>query len=234
MGDSKIQMSSFVRWITENDKFIIAASTLMMTIFTGILVVCNIYLYNSSEKAANAAKTSADAALIQASAVRANLSLDIDVHPFNKDNIDIETRPSRDIAFWTLTAVFKNVGGTDARDVKGAARIDIVGIDKPISPDTIPAIPCPIDPPTFDNNTISTIVTPGSRYSLLSSAMTVNQARAASGENARIAILFEGYVEYRDIFPENKYHHYLWCDIVAPNNIEKSEFSFINKRRFAD
>jgi hypothetical protein len=123
-GDSKIQISSFVRWVAANDKFIIAASTVIMTIFTGILVLCNIYLYNASEKAADAAKTSADAALIQASAVRANLSLDINVHPFNKDNIDIEAPSSKDVAFWALTPVFKNVGGTDARDVKGEARID--------------------------------------------------------------------------------------------------------------
>jgi len=232
--DRKIQMSNFVRWVAKNDKFIVAASTLMMTIFTGILVICNIYLYNSSEKSATAAKTSADAALIQASVVRANLSLDINVHPFNKDNIDIETSSSKDIAFWTLTAVFKNVGGTDARDAKGAARIDMVSIDKPISLDTIPTIPCPNDAPTFDNNTISTIVTPGSSYSLMSSVMTINQARAASGQNARIAILFEGYIEYKDIFPGNQYHHYMWCDLLCPNNVEKSEFSFINKRRFAD
>jgi hypothetical protein len=68
----------------------------------------------------------------------------------------------------------------------------------------------------------------------MASEMSIGQARAASGKNAKIAILLEGYMEYKDIFPGNKYHHYAWCDLVVPNNVEKSEFSFFNKRLFAD
>jgi hypothetical protein len=205
-----------------------------IALFTAVLAVVSYLQWQALRSTDKATHELAESALMQLSTLRPNLSFDVTVRPFDKDNKEISALPSNAIAFWQITPTFKNIGGTDARNVKGAARLLMANVDKALAPMDRINIPCPLPSPTFTPDSVNNIVTPGSAYSLLSPTVTIDQVRSASGEFAKEGILIEGYVEYNDIFPGTNLHHYIWCDLMFPNDIENSKFSFFNRGRSAD
>jgi hypothetical protein len=127
---------------------------------------------------------------------------------------------------------FKNVGGTDARGFTGWFDLEVVHLNRPMTADERIRLPCPpYSPPTLHSDT-GGVITPGTYGKLLAKKLTFQQAYDASQPTAEYVIFFYGLAKYTDIFGGP--HHYQWCDLEFPNDIQKSQFSHFDRGRSVD
>jgi hypothetical protein len=128
---------------------------------------------------------------MQAAVVRANLSYEPAIQAFNKYGEEIKPPATGDISYWLITPHFKNIGGTNASNFKGGFNIDI---DHQVN--IWPASErikkkCSLPSHSFDPNDHGGVIYPGSSFSLMSKPLSIEQARAASGDDAKTLYFYQ-------------------------------------------
>jgi hypothetical protein len=137
--------------------------------------------------------------------------------------VKVAQRDNKIIA-WEVNPMWKNVGGTDARDVYSWWNIRLFEPDMPPDFDSARL-------PVADTHPTSTsTIGPGGGFFQEAGYLSLADAQKAEVTGK---IYAWGYVEYRDIFSETM-HHRRWVVWVVPNDISQSKFSFINKRDQSD
>jgi hypothetical protein len=120
------------------------------------------------------------------------------------------------IANWTVNPNFQNIGPTIARDFRHWWDIIIV----PGPPDSHKTCPMPTVHPEIGPPTIAS---PGTPIVFSSKELSANDGINAA--KSLETIFLAGEVQWRDTFPDDPMHHYIWCVLLFPNDVQRSVFS---------
>jgi hypothetical protein len=120
-----------------------------------------------------------------------------------------------------ISPQWKNLGATDARDVKmGFNIVQIEVANKPHS-----AIDCPdAKPPSGPPRIIQ------SQQSVTQAAKIVSVKDIQRERDGVIKIFINGQIRYRDIFPDDPIWTYEWCVYLSSYDPDNNGFSFITVR----
>jgi hypothetical protein len=188
-----------------------------------------------SRQAVEAANKSADAALMQASAIAANFGVSTVSHAYSAAGEELQSGSTEQTASFAVNPALKNIGGTSAKDVVTWFNIVMTYTDRPRSVGERLSVPCAPKNPPSTKEAAPAVVAPGETDTLFAQILTFEQVSEASGLYTAVVIFVTGHAEYKDIFfPKTPIHHLDWCDLMLPNNITKNQFSFVNKGRSSD
>jgi hypothetical protein len=131
------------------------------------------------------------------------------------------------IVGFELSPYWDNRGGTEARGFRGWFDIKTFNIGA-VRPRKLSSKDCP--PATApDPLPGEMVITSGRGETLLAKFLSISDAQASTGDGASKFILMWGHAEWKDIFfPETPNHSDDWCVSVAPNDLQRAQFSYIN------
>ncbi len=135
-------------------------------------------------------------------------------------------KPTQKLLGWNVNPIWMNVGTTDAREVRGWW--DIVVTPTPPLIDNKITAKCPTlkTPPILPE---PSVVQKAGGITELAKFLSINDVMQAANQQPTVLIYILGHIEYTDIYyPETHLHHFDWCVMALPNDIEKNAFSFLS------
>jgi hypothetical protein len=188
-----------------------AAATVMLFVATGISAY---FLWESDESISGQLREMHIQTLTTRAQVRANIT----ENPWDVTQI----RDNAQTVAWQITPQWKNVGNTDALEVRSDWAITIVP-GRYTDPGTVPCASF-----TIPKYALPTVVQPTRTFA--EPAKYVQAAEMLKALSREAAILVVGRVEYRDIFPDDAPHYIDWCNNAVPNDPGNNKFSFFGIR----
>lgn len=168
--------------------------------------------------------------LLTVTQLRANLRREHpDLHPIGEGGKPIGIGET--LLGWEVNPWWTNTGSTDAINTVSWWKLSVMPFPPAVQGRV--NLDCAM-PPRPSEKIAPSIVQRENKLIELAQILSTDDAIKASGPNPTEIIELAGHIEYNDVFPGTTLHHFDWCVIAIPHDIQRSDFSFLRSREEVD